>query len=1166
MALGLFDVVTLADAQHLASRALPIAPDGRYDSEAQPITSTTRSDPHSDLYKVASSVKDSLKLVTPAVTELFDPTTYQALVDSVIHSNSLDDRKKLFTKTLYILCWLPQGSPESIAMNNQVITLLYNTLPHPPVTYIGTDYPAATPTPAVPAPGLQSAITPQRLPFTFRTADGSGNNVNLPNLGKAGTPYARSVQSKYPLPSSTLPDPGDVFDSLLKARDFQNHPGGNSSLTFAYASLVTHMLFRTDPRDMTKNNTSSYLDLSILYGTNQKEQDSVRDKEQGRGLLYPDAFAEERLIFVPPAATALLVLFSRNHNYIAEMLLKLNERGRWTDPPPTDPDARARQDEEIFQTARLVNCGNFMAMIFGDYVAGFLGLGRDGCTWSMNPFDPIKTPEGQVVGRGDGNQCSVEFNVLYRWHATTAAADIKWTEDIFNNAFKGVNKPLDKLELSDFIPAVVNTWKQVDPDPRTRTFAGLKRTNGRFSDDDLAKILQDATEKQAGAYRARGSPACLRVVEILGMVQARQWGVCTMNEFREFLGLKRFDTFEEWNSDPEIANAARQLYGHIDNLELYPGLQAEEIMGLGPASGLCCGYTMTRAILSDAIALVRGDRFYTTDYTPANLTAWGFQDCARDPDNGAFGAALPRLLFRHLPRHYPGNSAYALFPFFTPQVTKQNLTKLHLVDQYDFQRPVPQPVDKIVDTVADISKILKDPAHYPTVESKVFESTASKFSVVVDVGDARKLALTQALFPTQDALKSHVQWIGQTVQKLIKQHSLDIDGLPGSRLDIVGNVVNLAPIYWVSEFILGIPLKTADKKDGLLTPVEVHDMLKLVFTAVYFNSLPENNWSTSRRASYFAQILSQFIEKALSDAVPGLGIKTISAFLFQSHEPSHDFLKTISQSKAPHQQLVADILGFAVASSVSMAKTAAQIVDFYLDADRATELAEVVKLSKAQDAASHELLKGYVREAQRLNPQFAAVLREDAVSSTPPGQPKQTLVLDLKKALVNPNDFPDPLTINPRRSAQAYEVLQAASFYRCLGSSQAEEIVVEIVKNVFQLPNLQRVKGPAGTISKLQTQKFGVDFDMYTDHVGLPGYWPDSLQVTVSLRPSSWLSSGLLSPSSTAVWSVKHDGLALHAWSGIRKWLSRTDLRMLVYHLPGSGSRGCCKGFEHVVS
>lgn len=85
-------------------------------------------------------------------------------------------------------------------------------------------------------------------------------------------------------------------------------------MTFAFASLVTHQLFRTNPRDFTKNNTSSYLDLSILYGINQDQQDSVRDKELGRGFLYPDAFAEDRLILVPPAASALLVILSRNHN------------------------------------------------------------------------------------------------------------------------------------------------------------------------------------------------------------------------------------------------------------------------------------------------------------------------------------------------------------------------------------------------------------------------------------------------------------------------------------------------------------------------------------------------------------------------------------------------------------------------------------------------------------------------------------------------------------------------------------------------------------------------------------------------------------------------------------------------------------------------------------
>lgn len=50
----------------------------------------------------------------------------------------------------------------------------------------------------------------------FRHADGSGNNLENPDLGRSGTPYARSVQGKYGLPRSSLPDPGLVFDTILK--------------------------------------------------------------------------------------------------------------------------------------------------------------------------------------------------------------------------------------------------------------------------------------------------------------------------------------------------------------------------------------------------------------------------------------------------------------------------------------------------------------------------------------------------------------------------------------------------------------------------------------------------------------------------------------------------------------------------------------------------------------------------------------------------------------------------------------------------------------------------------------------------------------------------------------------------------------------------------------
>ena len=49
------------------------------------------------------------------------------------------------------------------------------------------------------------------------------------------------------------------------------------------------------------------------------------------------------------------------------------------------------------------------------------------------------------------------------------------------------------------------------------------------------------------------------------------------------------------------------------------GLQAEEAKPVVDGAGLCPGYTMSRAILGDAIALTRGDRFFTTDFTRASF-------------------------------------------------------------------------------------------------------------------------------------------------------------------------------------------------------------------------------------------------------------------------------------------------------------------------------------------------------------------------------------------------------------------------------------------------------------------------------------------------------------------------------------------------------------------
>ena len=100
---------------------------------------------------------------------------------------------------------------------------------------------------------------------------------------------------------------------LLRREKFRAHPGGLSSLFFAFADLVIHSVFNTKYPDSAINQASSYLDLSILYGRSDQEVNSVRRRD-GTGMLWNDVFADSRLLDMPPSVCALLVLFNRNHN------------------------------------------------------------------------------------------------------------------------------------------------------------------------------------------------------------------------------------------------------------------------------------------------------------------------------------------------------------------------------------------------------------------------------------------------------------------------------------------------------------------------------------------------------------------------------------------------------------------------------------------------------------------------------------------------------------------------------------------------------------------------------------------------------------------------------------------------------------------------------------
>lgn len=69
-------------------------------------------------------------------------------------------------------------------------------------------------------------------------------------------------------------------------------------------------LFQTSHEDFNISKTSSYLDLSPLYGDVQADQDQIRTFKDGK--LKADCFAEERLLGFPPGTGCMLIMYNRS--------------------------------------------------------------------------------------------------------------------------------------------------------------------------------------------------------------------------------------------------------------------------------------------------------------------------------------------------------------------------------------------------------------------------------------------------------------------------------------------------------------------------------------------------------------------------------------------------------------------------------------------------------------------------------------------------------------------------------------------------------------------------------------------------------------------------------------------------------------------------------------
>lgn len=799
----------------------------------------------------------------------------------------LDDKAGTTEKLIHVLTTLPEGSQTRINLTNKLIDTLWDNLQHPPLSYMGGDVkfevagdkPHEKPTDTIkyksPENGVEITETmpqPPHAMYQYRTPDGSYNNILSPDLGRAGTPYAKTVHTAKNL-HGVKPDPGLLFD-LLMAREegtFKENPAGISSILFYHASIIIHDIFRTSRTNMNISETSSYLDLAPLYGSSLADQLEIRTMKEGK--LKPDTFHEKRLLGQPPGVNVMLVMYNRFHNYVAEMLLKINENGRFTlaqfkNPTPEDiARAVAKQDHDLFNTARLIVGGLYVNICLHDYLRAITNTHHSDSSWTLDPrvdIDKHFDPEG--APRGIGNQVSVEFNLLYRFHSCISKRDEKWTNDFFQSQFPGKTvEDINKLDIYELLGALQKFFGTVDPDPSKREFGGLHRQdNGKFKDEDLVRVMKESMEDPAGCFGARMVPKALRVVEILGIMQGRKWQVASLNEFRDFFGLKRHKTFSDISSDKEIASLLKQLYTHPDMVELYPGLMIEDIKpALNPGCGICPTYSVGRAVLSDAVTLVRSDRFNTIDYTVSNLTAWGYNEVKQDYKTLG-GSMFYKLIQRAVPGWFPFNSLHVMQPMYTKKANEAIAKEIGTISLYTDKDPKPPRTVHVLSNKPAVEEVLQDKQRFvvpwlPAVND-LFPGSGKDYSWFMLGGDkpenAAQKRLVQDVFHSVPGFEAAISnFVAEVGSKLLAEEAFTMKK-DLHQIDIIRDFAIPLNAQLLSD-IFYFDLRTDENKKGSLSNAELYKHLLNIRVWGVNNNDPAMAWNRRRWAQEGAAIMAK---------------------------------------------------------------------------------------------------------------------------------------------------------------------------------------------------------------------------------------------------------------------------------------------------------------------
>ena len=674
---------------------------------------------------------------------------------------------------------------------------------------------------------------------------------------------------------------------------------------------------------------------------------------------------------------------------------------------------------------------------------------------------------------------SAEFNLAYRWHSAISEEDEKWTEAIYQELF---GKKGDDVSFQELLMGLSKWEKEMPKDPQQRPFAHLKRgSDGKYKDEDLVNIMKAGIESVAGSFGPRNVPKALRSIEILGMKQARAWNCGSLNEFRKFFGLKQYETFEEINSDPYVADQLRHLYEHPDFVELYPGIVSEEAKKpMVPGVGICPTYTISRAVLSDAVALVRGDRFYTIDYNPKNLTNWGYREVQYDLNTNQ-GCVFYKLMLRAFPNHFQPDSIYAHYPMTVPGENAVIMKNLGRYNHYSWDPPAYIPERVNLTSYSSAQYILTRGQEFRVMWTEGCERIMGKGGLdFMLAGDdsfhtKQREVMSKSLYRDQwhQSIKRFYQDI---TLKLLREKSCRIAGI--NQVDLTRDVGNLAHVHFSAE-MFSLPLKTKENPRGIFSEQELYMVVAIIFTAIFFDFEPTKSFPLRRGANKVASMLGKLIEANVDSVkMTSFAAKPIDSFR-ANHDSLRDYgvhmIRRLAETGMSSYEIAfSQILPTACAMVPNQAQVFSQIMDYYLSDEGKVHLPEIHRLSHIDTPDSDDKLLRYAMEVISLNGTFGSYRRSTVSVSLNDGpsnaavsiKPNDKVFVSFVSAARDSTVFPDPNTVRLDRDLSSY-IHYGIGPHTCLGKEASMVALTAMLRTVGKLRNLRRAPGAQGQLKKV---------------------------------------------------------------------------------------------------